>query len=480
MVAIVALSACAVGPDFVRPSTPVADRYTTEPLAPVTVIADGQAQRFHPGAPQTPDWWRIFHSSALDAVVRQAISASPTLEQAGASLRQSQDKLRAGYGVFFPQVDAGLDATRERAAPVPGAARASGSAFNVVTLGGTIGYALDVFGSGRRTVEGLQAEVDFQRNASRSAYLALTANVVNACIARAAYAAQARATAELIELEQEQLQGTQAQATAGIASYSSVLAIRAQLAQNRALLAPLQQSVSRAEHLLAVLEGTTSPAAALPDIEFSDLALPVDLPVSLPSALARDRPDILQAEAQLHLASADVGVATAALFPSVTLDGSYGSAGSGLGTLLSASGRFWSIGPSVSIPIFRGGTLWYGRMAAQEAYRASEANYRQVVLLAFAQVADVLNALEHDAQGLQALDDARRDSGAALRLLQASYGAGMVAYLDVLVADVQFHQASISYLQARAQREQDSVALYAALGGGWWNEARPQEPVEPK
>ena len=211
--------------------------------------------------------------------------------------------------------------------------------------------------------------------------------------------------------------------------------------------------------------------AGLPDIRLTGLSLPENLPVSLPSVLVRQRPDILSAEAQLHQASADIGVATAAMFPSFSLTGTYGTAGSSTGSLFGSAGRFWSVGPSIDIPVFEGGRLWYGRQAAIDAYQQASANYRQVVLVSFAQVADVLKALEYDAQVLQKQAEAQVAAQEALRLLQANYRSGLVTYLELLVADVQLHQVNIAYLQALAQRHQDTVALFVALGGGWWNRA---------
>jgi NodT family efflux transporter outer membrane factor (OMF) lipoprotein len=350
---------------------------------------------------------------------------------------------------------------------------APGTIFNLATLSGVVGYAIDVFGGERRAVEGLQAQADYQRYASKAAYVTLSANVVNTTIARAAYAAQLRATEQVIELENEQLHASEAQVRAGIAPYSNLLSLRGLVAANQASLAPLKQKVSQAEHLLAALQGTLPSAATPPAIELSDLALPVDLPVSLPSDLVRQRPDILSAESQLHAASAGIGVATAAMFPSISLSGTFGVAGSGLDNLSLGNGKFWSFGPSVNIPLFQGGRLWYGRQAAIDAFEQSQANYRQTVLGAFAQVADFLNALEHDAEALQAQVEAQDAAREALRLLQANYRTGLAAYLDVLVADVQFHQATIGYLQAVAQRHQDTVGLFVALGGGWWNGERP-------
>jgi NodT family efflux transporter outer membrane factor (OMF) lipoprotein len=303
----------------------------------------------------------------------------------------------------------------------------------------------------------------------------LSANVVNTSVARAAYLAEVRATEQLIELQKQQLHSTEVEVRAGTAAYSDVLSLQSLIAANQATLAPLKQKISQTEDLLATLEGVVPSKATLPDIDLSALSLPADLPVSLPSDLARQRPDILASEAQLHAASANIGVATAAMFPSITLSATYGALGSSLDSLSAANGRFWSIGPSATIPVFQGGRLWYGRKAAIDAYQAAQANYRQTVLDAFAQVGDSLKALEHDAQALQAQVDAQRAAGAALKLVQVNYRAGLVAYLDVWAADVQFHQASIGYLQALAQRYQDTVALFVALGGGWWNAPHPTD-----
>jgi NodT family efflux transporter outer membrane factor (OMF) lipoprotein len=238
-------------------------------------------------------------------------------------------------------------------------------------------------------------------------------------------------------------------------------------------LAPLKQKISQADHLLATLEGVLPSQIILPDIDLTGLSLPLDLPVSLPSDLVNQRPDILSAEAQMHVASAKIGVATAAMFPSFSLSGTYGAAGSSFGNLSAANSRFWSIGTSATTPVFQGTSLWYGRRAAIDAYQLSQANYRQAVLGAFAQVADSLKALEHDAEALQAQVEAQRAAGEAVNLLQVNYRTGMAAYLDVLTADVQFHEATIAYLQAVAQRLQDTVVLFVALGGGWWNEQLP-------
>jgi len=477
-VSMAILGGCAVGPNFVRPAPPDTDRYTREPQHKATVAADGRAQHFTPGASITADWWRFFKSTQLDAIVQKAIANNPTLQASKASLRQSQDNMRAGYGMFFPQIQAGLDVSRQQTAPLLQGSETPGTIFNLVTLSGTISYALDVFGGARRTVESLRAQVDYQRYETEAAYIMLTANVVNTSIARAAYAAQIRATEQLIELENQQLHLTEVQVRTGIAPYANVLSIRGLIAANQALLAPLKQKISQADHLLATLEGVMPSQIILPDTDLTGLSLPVDLPLSLPSDLVNQRPDILSAEAQMHVASANIGVATAAMFPSFSLNGTYGAAGSSFGNLSSANSRFWSIGPSVTTPVFQGTSLWFVRRAAIDAYHLSQANYRQAVLGAFEQVADSLKALEHDAEALQAQVEAQRATGEAVNLLQVNYRTGMAAYLDVLTADVQFHEATIAYLQAVAQRLQDTVVLFVALGGGWWNEKSPKTKGE--
>jgi NodT family efflux transporter outer membrane factor (OMF) lipoprotein len=469
LAAVVAtIGGCAVGPNFVRPAPPATDRYTGAPRVEPTVAADGRAQVFTPGAAIAADWWRLFGSTQLDAVVRRTLANNPTLEAAEASLRQSQDNLRAGYGVFFPQAQAGVSGVRQQTAPAQTGSRAPGSIFNLFTASGTISYSLDVFGGKRRAVEALRAQAESQRYEAKAAYLALSGNVVNTSIARAAYAAEIRATKQLIDLEIQQLHLAEAQFQSGTVPYANVLAERGLIAANQASLAPLEQSASLAGHLLATLEGVALSQAALPDIDLAALSLPADLPLSLPSDLVNQRPDILSAEALMHVASANIGAATAAMLPSFSLSGTYGGASTTLGNL-SAVSKFWSVGPTVTTPVFQGNSLWYARRGAIDAYQQSRAIYRQTVLGGLEQVADSLTALEHDAEALQAQVEGRRAAGEALRLLQANYQAGLVAYMDVLASGAQFQEATIVYLQAVAQRHQDTVALFVALGGGWWS-----------
>ncbi len=460
---------CAVGPNFERPKPPEIERYTTGPTTTATITADGKEQRFEPGAKIVSDWWRLFNSSGLDAAVKEALENNQNLQAAQASLRQSRDLLRVGYGVFYPEVNAGFDASRQKTSSAATGGNTPSSIFNLFTLSATVSYALNVFGGERRAVESLGAQVDFQHAQVMATYITLSGNVVNAMIARAAYQEQIKATEELIKLQQEQVRLTEVQAQAGTVPYVNVLSLQSQLASLEATLPPLRQKINQTEHLLAALAGRTPAEWAPQQVALADLTLPAELPITLPSQLVRQRPDILAAEAQLHSASAEIGVATAALFPSFTLNGAYGTGSNTSGNLFKSNSSFWNMGASISAPLFRGGTLWFGRQAALDAYQLSLANYRQTVLSAFAQVADTLRALEHDAELAHAQSQALTAAEEALRLIQANYQAGTANYVQVLVIDGQYQQAKIGYLQALAQRYQDTAALFVALGGGWWN-----------
>jgi len=460
---------CAVGPNFERPKPPEIERYTTGPTPTATIPADGKEQHFEQGATIAADWWRLFNSFKLDAVVKEAIADNKNLQATQASLRQSQDILRAGYGVFYPQLNAGLDASRQKTSSAATGGNTPSSIYNLFTLSATVSYVLDVFGGERRAVESLGAQVDYQQALVQAAYLTLTGNVVNAVVARAAYQEQIEATEELIGSQREQVKLTEVQAQSGTVPYANVLSLQSQLASFEAALPPLRQKISQTEHLLATLAGRTPAEWAPQQVELADLTLPGELPITLPSQFVRQRPDILAAEAQLHSASAEIGVATAAMFPSFTLNGSYGVGSNTSNNLFKSDSGFWNLGANMSAPLFRGGTLWFGRQAALDAYQLSLSNYRQTVLSAFAQVADILRALEHDAELVDAQSHAVNAAEEALRLIQASYQAGTANYVQVLVADGLYHQAKIGYLQALAQRYQDTAALFVALGGGWWN-----------
>ena len=469
LMAVCLLSACAVGPDFVPPRAESSDQYAKNFSVEQRFSADGKTQHISANTTINDEWWTLFGSASLNAVVEQALVHNQTLAASQASLRQSQHNVQAAYGVFFPKVDIGAEAIRARSAPAQTGLSTSGTVYNLVTVSGSISYVFDVFGGERRAVEAALAQMSNQSYLTKAAYLMLSANVVNTVIAHAAYAEQIRLNQELIDIERKQLKTTQVLYNNGTIPYSSVLSLQSLIASNEAAIAPLKQKLAQSEDLLATLQGVTPAQLNLPEVTLRSLSLPIELPLSLPSDLIRQRPDILSAQAQLHAASAEIGVATAAMFPSISLSGNVGIAGRSWGNLSAGNGKFWNVGPSISLPLFQGGTFWYQRQAAIDAYQVAQANYRQTVLSAFAQVADTLGAIDHDAAALQARADAKHAAQQALQLVQANYSAGMTAYLDVYTADVQTHQANIDYWQAVAQRYQDTVALYVALGGGWWN-----------
>jgi NodT family efflux transporter outer membrane factor (OMF) lipoprotein len=467
------LAGCAVGPDFQRPAGPAGASALPAAQTAAPLEAEGQAQRFDRQADLPADWWKRFGSPQIDALVDQALAHSPGLRSAQASLRASQDSLRAGYGVFFPQIGASLASERQRSAvdlpPPVGHGLTGLGPYNLSTLAASVSYVPDLFGGQRRAVEALGAVADEQGAALHAAYLTLTANVVNAAIARAGYEAQRDATAAVVRKQDEQLRLAQTQYDAGTAAYTPVLALRVQQDANQAALAALDQRIDQSQHLLAQLCGQAPADFAPPPVALERLVLPADLPDTLPATLARHRPDILAAEANLHAASAQIGIATADLFPSLTLGGTAGATDSVLRQVLSAGTRVWSVQASLAGSIFNGGSQWYTRKAAIDQYDAALGQYESTVLTALQQVADTMRALEFDARTLRAQSDALAAAEQNARLVQANFEAGTAGYLDLLNADAQLEQARVARAGAVAQRLQDTVALYAALGGGWWN-----------
>lgn len=475
----VCVAGCMVGPDFQPPPAPSVTHYTSGADPKLTVPAQGIAQQFDLSARLPADWWQLFGSSTLNDAVKQGLSASPSIAAAEANLREAKDNLRSGQGVFYPQVNAGLGASRQRPSPNATPEKFQEGTFNLFTLSATVSYVLDIFGGERRTVEALGAVLDYQQNAARAAGLTLAANIANTLIALAAYQDEIDATNEIIALEKKQVQLAAVQTNAGTAAYAAQLSLESQLQSTEATLPQLQQKVVQAQDLLAALEGKLPANSQPPRIELDGLTLPHTVPVSVSSKLVSQRPDILQAQASLHAASAEIGVATAAMLPSVTLNGSFGYSDTSTGGLLSGASNLWSLGAGVAQPIFNGGTLWYRRQAARDAYDGAAAGYQQTVLSAFQQVADTLRALEHDAAELAIEDQAVATARRSLQIVQTNYATGLATYSDVLISDMQYRQALISDIEIKAMRYQDTVALFAALGGGWWNDHSNMASAQP-
>ncbi len=464
--AFMMLTSCMVGPDFIKPKALAVERYTQDFLPNETMIADGLMQHFELGAKVNADWWRLFKSTQLNIFVSKALANNLTLQSAQANLRQSQANLQAGYGVFFPQVDAGFTSVRQQFSPARFGNNSASTIFNLYTFSTTVSYTLDVFGGERRNVESLEAQKDLQRYTEQGTYLTLTGNIINAVIAKAAYQAEVETTEQWLALLQKQIKLTETQVSAGTVSYQAVVSLRSQLALVAATLPALKQKLNQTEHLQANLVGLTPADWQSPTIKLADLTLPLNLPVSLPSELVHQRPDILAAEAQLHSDSAKIGVATAGLFPNISLSGSFGYNNQSLLDLFMSKGNIWSMAANFAQPLFHGGTLWFGRKAAIATHEKSLAIYQQTVVSAFTQVADALSALQHDAEMVAAQKQSLEAADDALRLVTANYQAGLVNTQQVLIIESQRLQAKLAYLSAIAQRYQDTVAFFVALGGG--------------
>ncbi|HKW82080.1 MAG TPA: efflux transporter outer membrane subunit [Casimicrobiaceae bacterium] len=477
----VIVSGCMVGPEFRQPDAPAATRFTETPLPAETASAPGPAgatQRFVEGRDLPAQWWTLFHSDPLDRLVRQAIAESPSLDAAAAALRVARENLAAQTGaLLYPKVDGSLGATREK---INGAAfgqpGGGSSIFSLYNASVNVSYALDVAGGNKRQIEALQSLVDYQRYQLDAAHLALTSNVVTAAVKEASLRAQIDATRDIIESQDKQLELVRRQFELGAVARLNLVAQQSQAAQTAALLPPLERDLAQTRHQLAALTGRVPADAGIPNFDLAALTLPQDLPLSLPSALARQRPDIRAAEALLHQASAQIGVATANQYPQITLSGSFGAQATQLDKLFSGP-TVWSIGAGLLQPLFHGGELEAKRRAAVASYDQAAAQYRQTVLLAFQNVADALRALETDARTLKAQSDAEALARDTLDLTQKQFQLGAANYIALLDAQRQYQLARLSLVQAQAARYADTAALFQALGGGWWQRDESAPPA---
>jgi NodT family efflux transporter outer membrane factor (OMF) lipoprotein len=476
-VAAVFLAACAAGPDYKAPEAPGTNAYTETPLAPQTESAPvqgGDAQRVALGAKIAADWWTVFGSPELDALMRIAIEGQPTLAAARATLRQAEENVNAQYAVLYPSVDAALSARRQR---VSGATFGNPSippaTFNLYNASVNVSYQIDVAGGARRELEALKAGVDFQRFQVEAAYLALTANVATTAFREASLREQIRATREISQAQDAQLELAQKQFALGAISGSDLLGQKAQAAQTRATLPPLEKALGQTRNQIAVLLGKLPADAKLPELDFSNFRLPQELPVSVPSDLLQQRPDVRQAEAILRQTNARIGVAEALMFPQLTLSGSYGTAALSSGDLFNPGTQLWNIGANLLQPIFHAGQLRAQKRGAEAAYDQAFAQYQSAVLTAFQDVADVLLALEYDARTLKAQAEAEAAARESLEVTREQLKVGGANYLALLNAQRQYNLAKAALVQAQATRYADTAALFQALGGGWWNREPP-------
>jgi len=467
-----------VGPNFRTPNPPTAERYTPAPLPADTASGvragapGGAAQRFDLGAPVAARWWTLFGSARLDALEDEALRANADLASAQAALKQARELYLAQRAALYPTVELAANAVRAHNSDTIAPPLANNAqSYGLFTAQLDIAYAPDVFGGVRRQIEATAAQADNQRFLTQAVYLTLTVNVANAVIQLASLDSQMVETLGVIEANRRTLDVTERQQRMGEASTVEVAAAQTVLEQARQLAPPLQKQIDQQRDLLAALLGRapqSAPFGAPTDrLEIGDLSLPVELPVSLPSDLVRQRPDVRAAEANLHTASALVGVATAARLPSFPIVAVPGGASTNIATLFSNGNAFWSVAGGVTQTVFDAGALRHKQRAAQAALEQSKAQYRSAVLTALQNTADVLQAIVDDAEALRHADSAAMAAARSLRLARNAFEHGQVGILPVLNAEAADRQARIALSQARGARFADTAALYQALGGGW-------------
>lgn len=461
------LAGCAVGPDFTPPVASNESAYTspedaTKDNGPLT-------QKIISGKTIPAAWWELFQSKPLNDLIRQAVRHNPDLTAAEASLRVAEENAQAADSLLMPTVSGSLSTTREKTSGATAGGIFPGQLYTLHNTSLNVSYGLDVFGLSRRTIEAKDAKAAAQRYQMEAAYVSLTANVATAAMQEAALRAQIAATERLIKAQTEQVAAIHTQLDAGAVAKPVLLAAEQNLAQIRGTLSPLKQRLAATRHTLSTLTGTLPSHAPHAKFELASLKLPHEIPVSLPSELTIQRPDIRAAEANLHAASAQIGVALASRLPQVTLDANIGSVANSVDRLFSPGSGIWSAGFSASQLIFDGGNLEHGQRAAEAAFDVAAAQYRSTVLTAFQNVADALHALQSDAEALAAQQQNAAAAASNLKLVKTQFDAGAINRVTYLDAEKNDASAQLALAQAEAQRYTDTVALFQALGGGWWN-----------
>ncbi len=462
------LAGCVAGPDFKRPAAPDVYSYTVAPLPAQTTSAPttlGEAQRFSVGADVSAQWWHDMGSSKLDALIEQAFQASPTLASAKATLRQAQEIYSAQAGsTLYPQVDVGIGAQRQRTNPSTFGQVGDAREFSLYNASVGVHYNLDLAGGNRRALEALAARAEYRRYELEAARLSLAGNIVTTAITQAKLGGQIQATEAILRSQDEQMHITRERVRLGQAAPDEMLALQTQVEQTRAGLPLLRKQFQQSEHLLAALSGRAPGTGGLPTFNLEEFTLPSDLPLILPSELVRRRPDIRAAESLLHAANAEYGVAVAKLYPQLNISTSLGSQALTTGALFGGGSAVWSLVGQLTQPLFNPG-LPAEKRASLAAFDAAAANYQSVVLEALRNVADILRAVENDAQTLASLATGDAAALGSLQSMERQYKLGAASYVQLLVAQQQAQQLRINLVAAQAQRLVDSVALYQAMGG---------------
>ena len=467
----ISLAGCAVGPDFVPAAAPDVGGYTAGRLASTgsADVSGGASQRFVRGADVSGVWWRALHSKQIDAFVREAIDNHPDLDAAQAALRQAREVAAADTSALFPSITTNGSVTREQVPAAQSGVSGPASLYTLYNTSVPVSFTPDLFGGKTRGIEADLASAEYQRFQLEATYLTLTSNVVSAAISDASYAAQIRVTRELIDGQRDLLSLLEQQFGLGAVSNADVLSQKAQLAQSLALLPPLQKARAQGRDQLMAYLGRLPSQDRGESVRLEELRLPRDLPLTVPSLLVRQRPDIRSAENQVHLACANVGVATANMLPNVTLSASGGSQALALSALYGPQTVAWSVAASITGPIFDAGSLFHTKESKVAALEQASAKYRSTVITSFQNVADSLRAIRSDAELLKAQVAAEKAAADSLEISLAQYRGGATNYLNVLNAQQTLLNARTNRVKAQASRYADTVALYQSLGGGWWN-----------
>ena len=467
-------SACTVGPDFHRPKAPAIESYTKESpseTASSPGVPGGATQRVVKDMDLPGQWWTLFASPSLNALIEQAIKANPTVPAAQAALRQAHESVAAQRGNYLPTVQAGGTASRQKNATGTIAPTLSSNAaqYNLYTGQVGVSFTPDVFGNNRRQVESLEAQANYQRFQLEATYLTLASNVVAAAVQEASLRAQIEATQRIVDIETRMLDITRQRLTLGYAPGLDLAAQESALAQVLQTLPPLQKQLALTRDQLTALMGRFPCDEPEERFDLAEIQLPQDLPVGLPSKLVEQRPDVRAAEEQLHSACAQVGVALSNMLPQIVLSGNMGTTATDIAQLFAPGNGYWTLAGSLSQTVFAGGTLLHKKRAAEAGLDQAAAQYRSTVLTAFQNVADSLHALQSDADALVAAVAAERAAKKTLDLTRRQHESGYTNYLSLLSAEQAYHQAAIALVQARAGRFADTAALFQSLGGGWWN-----------
>ena len=474
VVLLAGLNGCAVGPDFKKPVAPQASGYGSAPDSgeiTATDTAGGNAQRFVAGMDIPAQWWTLFQSQKLSGLVEEALKANPDVDAAKAALRQSHELYSAQWATYLPTVQAGFNGTRAKDASnaIANPTVSVSPFYALYTAQLSLSYAPDVFGLNQREVEAAKAQEEASRYQLEATYLTLSSNVVVTAVQEASLRGQITVTERLLELQRQLSEKVRGQRKLGTASDLDVLTQEALMAQTAQTLPPLQKQLGQARDALTALLGRLPDQEPGETFTLDELTLPGDLPVSVPSQLVTQRPDVRQSEENLHAASAEVGVAIANMLPQFSIDGNLGSSALAFRDLFSPYTGFWTIGASLSQTLFDAGTLLHRRRAADAALDQAAAQYRAAVILACQNVADSLRALKADADAVKAAAEAERASSRSFELAQKQLKLGTISLVALLNTEQTYQQAELALVQARANRYSDTAGLFQALGGGWWN-----------